>query len=127
MPSFLLDARSGGVNPFSGSPGFYSGYGPPWPVGGLQYRLSNTASGNAYFVTHPNSFALTSGGVSVGSGLFVGSGFGSGLTDGFLVRPGDTGFIPRTILFPDGSGAPMVYWTCDAAASGQGRLFWYFA
>lgn len=107
MPSVLLTNQSGGQNILSG---WVSGH-PLQPVGGVQLRLSPIASGNAY-VGLSGTVAITSGNMS---------GTMSGGLDGMIMKPGDTYFIPK--LACGLSGNLTVQVATDAAASGQGRMF----
>ena len=110
MPSILCGNQSGGVPALSGIDLYYSGQAVP--VGGTQFHLDYTASGNIYI-------GFTSGGITVKSG---GTGASGGLRDGYALGPGDTLFVPRTV-FNLYSGNPPFYLSTDAAVSGQGRLY----
>ncbi len=82
-------------------------------VGGVQLRLSNQASGNAY-IGLSGAITRTSGGFYLSGTL--------GLLDGVELGPGDSYFIPK-IAFQI-SGTINVYAQADATCSGQSRLFW---
>lgn len=111
MPSTLLTAASGSPFPlFSGN--LWSGQGTPHPIGGVQLTLSPTASGNAYV-------SLSGGGTVNSGGMFLS---GGGLLDGMVMTPGAGYFIPK--IGCGVSGTLQIYATCDAAGSGQSRLFW---
>jgi len=116
MPSVLVGNISGGTQLFSGWP--YSGR-PQLPVGGVQLRWDPNASGYAY--------VALSGGVTINSGTFFLSG-GSlssgtlGIMDGFPLKPGDPYFLSK-LNFPV-SGLMNIWIACDAAASGQARMYY---
>lgn len=111
MPSVILTAASGGPWPIV-SGNFWSGTGAQHPIGGIQLRLDTAASGNAY--------VGLSGGMTVRSGGFLLSGVNT--TDGMIMAPGDSYFIPKAALAI--SGTLNVYATVEAAGSGQARLFY---
>lgn len=117
MPSVIVGGASGGQNILSGA--MFSGRIAP--IGGVQLRWDRTASGNLY-VGLSGGVTRTSGGVLGVSGTYL-----SGQMDGMVLYPGDPYFIPK--LGTGGntsftSGGPSIWVTPDAAASGQGRLFW---
>lgn len=114
MPSLILGNTAGGQNILSGS-ALWSGIGTPHPVGGVQLKLHPNASGNAY-VALSGGMNINSGGVLGISGTYL-----SGLLDGMFLAPGDSYFIPK--LGIGLSGAPVVFVACDAAASGQARMY----
>lgn len=121
MPSTLL-----GNPPLSGpqiivGPNVFSGL-RSLPVGGLQLFLDKTASGNAYI--YLSGAPVTSGGATITSGGFLLS--GGGLMDGMVLPPGGSYFVPREAIPNAGnvSGIINVYALCDAACSGQARLWW---
>lgn len=109
MPSTLLGnpLASGAQIIVSGNP--WSGQNPR-PQGGIQLRLSPTASGNAY-VGLSGGMTVTSGGMFLSGG---------GLLDGMVMAAGDSYWIPR--IGTGQSGSYNVYAQVDAAASGQARL-----
>ncbi len=109
MPSILLANISGGQNLFSGN--YWSGR--LTAVGGVQLKLDKTASGNAY--------VGLSGGTTITSG--TPAGISGGLLDGMVMYPGEGYFIPKMGLGTI-SGSWGVWVQCDAAVSGQGRLFY---
>ncbi len=122
MPSAIIGNASGGDWVVSGVPWIRGGHPlSPWgslpPANqlgaGIQLRWSPNSSGNLY--------VGLSGGLTVNSGGFLGSGY-SGLLDGVLLGPGDAYFIPRVAA--SASGLISVFATCDVAASGLGRLYW---
>lgn len=116
MPSVLLSRASG--NPFPLASGnIWSGQGAFHPVGKVVLKLSPDASGFAY-ISLSGYIPVTSGGPTINSGGFLLSGLN---VDGFLMKPGDTYEIPKLALQ---SGTMNIYATCDAAVSGQGRLYW---
>lgn len=112
MPSVLLTAASGapfivysGGLPFSGRPVMF-------PYSFVNLKYANTASGNAYVsYTSGGPFAVNSGGAFPN---------GSGLYDAMMLAPGERYQIPRLVFI---SGILNIFATCDAAASGQGRLY----
>lgn len=111
MPSIILGNTSGGQNILSGS--YYSGN--LVPIGEVRLKLALTSSGNCY--------VGLSGGVTANSGTLAASGgASSGLLDGMLMFPGDSYNIPK--IGYGRSGQPQLYVVCDAAASGQARLYW---
>ena len=113
MPSFIIGNRSGGDPVVSGNPwSGQVGIAGQFPTGGVQLGLDKDASGCAY--------VALSGGVTVRSGGFFLS--GGGLLDGVQVHPGGAYFIPRIATGP--SGFINIFVACDAAASGQARLFY---
>ena len=113
MPSCLLTAASGSPFPLI-SGNFWSGQAPPRPQGGVQLKLANNSSGNAYI--------SLSGGCTVNSGSFFLSGVNT--TDGFSIAPGDSYWVPRLGAVPAlSSGSLNIFVTCDPAGSGQSRLF----
>lgn len=85
------------------------GYGNP-ALGGVQLRCD---------ITGGRAYVGLSGGVTIQSGGFTLSG---GYLDGIPMASGDTYFIPRLGLGL--SGVPLVYVATDAAASGNGRMYW---
>src|SRR5574338_624182 len=101
MPSTLLTRASGSPFPLV-SGNFWSGQGTPHPVGSVLLKLDPSASGNAYIAL--------SGGATVTSGGFFLS--GGGITDGMLLKPGESYQIPKLALTPI-SGVFNVYATCD--------------
>lgn len=105
MPSVILTNQSGGQNVLSG---WFSGR---TALGSVVFKLHPNASGNVYIGL--------SGGVTIGSGNM--SGTFSGALDGYLLTPGQTHTLGKASLGP--SGLPQVFVATDAAASGQGRLF----
>ena len=111
MPSLLLGypLASGAQPVISGW--IWSGTAH-FPVGGIQFRLSQTASGRCYIGL--------SGGTTMNSGGCF-SGALSGLLDGMELGPGDSYFLPR--LGTGASGVFGVWARHDAAISGQGRLY----
>lgn len=113
MPSFLIGNRPGGDVILSGQN--YGSGGVRLPRTGVQLRLDRAASGNAY-VGLSGNLTINSGMISVVSG-----GPNSGLLDGMEMGPGDAYFIPAA-AFPS-SGTFNVFASCDAACSGQARLF----
>ena len=112
MPSVLVGNQSGGQPIVSGNP--WSGQNPV-PQGGIQLRWDGTASGYLY--------VGLSGNLTVASGGLYQSGSAwSGMLDGMQLSPGDTYWIPR--IATGISGNINIFVTADAAASGQGRLYW---
>jgi len=112
MPSVLVGNQSGGQPIVSGN--YFSGRAGP--IGGIQLRWSPSASGNAY--------VGYSGGITVASGgLFQSGTDWIGQLDAMPLKPGDALFVPKLML-NSGQGFTNVYVLCDAAASGQGRLYW---
>jgi hypothetical protein len=109
MPSFIVSNKSGGDQFVSGWP--WSGQRAS-PVGGVQMVWDANASGNCY--------VGLSGGMTVQSGGFWQSGQ-SGMMDGVQITPGNSYFIPR--LGTGFSGVLNLFASCDATASGQGRLY----
>lgn len=110
MPSVLVSPLSGGMILYSGN--LWSGQGAFHPVGSIQLRLSPDASGNAY--------VGFSGNLTVNSGGIFGSGAG-GRMDGMIMTPGDSYNIPKLAFI---SGQCNIYMSCDAACSGQARMYW---
>lgn len=110
MPSVIIGPISGNPNQII-SGNVWSGQGFPAPTG-IRIRLHQESSGNVYI-----GF---SGNMTVNSGGFVWS--GGGLTDGFMLRPGEERFIPRGRLHT--SGNVNLWANCDAGASGRARLYW---
>ena len=107
--------RSGGQPIISGFPW---GSGPNlkvhFPRTGVQLRWSANASGYCYIGL--------SGGMTVNSGGVLQSGTDwVGVRDGMQLVPGDAYFVPR--IGTGRSGLLEIFATCDAAASGQGRLY----
>ena len=123
MASTLLGnpIASGAQLLFSGNP--FSGR--PWPVGGVQLRLDKTASGNAYIYSTQvlsGEYQIYPAGTIptyISGGMFLS---GGGLADGMIMYPGDGLFIPKS--FAGISGQIQIAAICDAACSGQARL-WY--
>lgn len=111
MPSTLVTAASGAPFPLV-SGNFWSGTGGFHPVGGIQLRAGLSNSGSVY--------VGLSGGMTVTSGGFFLS--GGGLNDGMPLAAGDSLFIPKVAF--QTSGVVNVYVNCDAACSGQARIFW---
>lgn len=110
MPSVLLSQASGTpFQLFSGT--LYSGQGYKVPVGGFQLRLDKTSSGNAYIGL--------SGAMTINSGNIIGT--SGGEQDGMPLFPGDSMFIPRSAF--GASGQFSIFVACDAACSGQARLY----
>lgn len=111
MPSVLIG------NPLASGPQilisgcFWSGR-QAVPQGGIQLRLSPDASGNVYV-------GLSGGTTMMSGGMFLS---GGGRLDGMIMAPGDPYFIPRAAFGV--SGTINVYVRHDAAASGQGRMFY---
>ena len=113
MPSVLVGNQSGGQPIISGYP--WSGIAPTPPIGGIQLRWDPNASGFCYIAL--------SGRMTVGSGGLFQSGTAySGLLDGMVLTPGDPYWLPRLVCGPSGSINIRVL--CDAAASGQARLYY---
>lgn len=110
MPSSILTPASGAPFPII-SGNYWSGQ-TPRPVGGVNLKLHPEASGNAYI--------SLSGGSTVNSGGFLLS--GANRSDGMILSPGDTYFVPKLAFTV--SGVFNIYATCDAACSGQARLYW---
>ncbi len=120
MPSILLSAASGAPFPiWSGN--IWSGQGWPKPVGGVQLRLHPNASGNAYIYLSGNSTSGIQMTINSGGPLLSGAS-GVGLNDGMIMAPGDSYFVPK--LGDGASGVLSIFTNCDAAASGQSRLYW---
>jgi hypothetical protein len=100
------------------------------PVGGCQVRAWPSNSGAVYIsLSGGNVFSgqwgtlPASGGPTITSGAMPLSGGPlSGICDGIVLQPGDSYFVPR-IAFQT-SGLNQVCAGCDAACSGQARLFW---
>ena len=109
---------SGGDILYSGN--FISGITGPLqastvPAGGVQLVWSPSAAGNAY--------VALSGGITVSSGgLTYLSGFTAGSRDGLPIAPGGSYFVPKSALRIT-SGNLNIWVSCDAAASGTGRMF----
>ena len=79
----------------------------------VNLKYANNASGNAYI-------SYQSGGpFNINSGAAFPN--GSGLYDMMMLAPGERYSIPR-LEFPN-SGVLNIFATCEAAASGQGRLY----
>ena len=81
--------------------------------GGIQLRVHPNASGYVYIGLSGN-LTLLSGGFYLSGTL--------GVTDGMVMGPGDSYFIPRS-KFPN-SGLMNIYAVADVACSGQTRIFW---
>lgn len=113
MPSVLLSPASGSPFPLI-SGNFYSGTGALHPIGSVQLRWAKEASGNAY-IGLSGGFNVNSGGVFMSGGVL------SGMLDGMVLYPGDAYNIPKVGCGL--SGQLGVYATCDATASGVGRLY----
>lgn len=115
MPSVILGRNSGGQLLISGNP--YSGTGSytgKFPIGGIQFFADRNNSGAVYIGL--------SGGLTVTSGAFIASGGpASGMLDGMQVAPGGGYFIPR--IGDGASGSFSIYADCDAACSGQARVY----
>lgn len=111
MPSLILGFLSGGTNILSGN--YYSGQGTFHPVGGVQLQAGKNQSGSIY--------VSLSGGVTIGSGGFMQSGF-TGNMDGIEISPGNGYFLPK--LGFTVSGNPCIFAQPDAACSGVARLSW---
>ena len=111
MPSMVLGFLSGGTNILSGN--YFSGLGAQHPVGGIQLAAHPNNSGIIYFGL--------SGGVTVGSGGFIQSGF-PGVMDGIPISRGGGYFLPR--LGFSLSGNPQVFVQPDASCSGQAVVSW---
>ena len=104
MPSQLIQNTSGGDLVYSG----YIGQG--YPHRGVELALSPGSLGNAYFGL--------SGGITVNSGTATPS-----VTDGEVIQPGGVRFVP----FPDDKQNVRlfnIYMSCDAACSGQARVYY---
>ena len=112
MPSLLLSAASGSPFPIV-SGGFFSGDVYPSPYATMNLRLDRSASGSAYI--------CLSGGCTINSGGFYQS--GGGALDGYQLGPGQEMIIPR-LVFLSVSGFVPIYAGCDAACSGQARLYY---
>lgn len=112
MPSRILSRASGAPFPLI-SGNFWSGQGGTHPVGSIVFRWASDASGNAYIAL--------SGGATITSGGFFLSGT-LGNADAMMIPPGGTYTLPKLAI--NLSGVLNVYASCDAAASGVGRLWW---
>jgi hypothetical protein len=53
--------------------------------------------------------------------MFLSGGPNSGLSDGMILAPGDSYFVPKIAC--GNSGFLNIYALCDVAASGIGRLY----
>lgn len=53
--------------------------------------------------------------------MFLSGGPNSGLSDGMIMAPGDSYFVPR--IGTGASGRVNIFADCDVAASGIGRLY----
>lgn len=111
MPSVIVSAASGSPFPLV-SGNFWSGNTSLHPCGGVQLKASPLNSGHVY--------VSLSGGGTITSGSYFLSGVNT--TDGMFLAPGDTYFVPKLAMASGGYFNLFV--TCDAAASGQGRLFY---
>lgn len=112
MPSFFPAGNGSGMTMPLYSGNFWSGVQPPKA---LFLKWSFNASGSCY-ISYSGGMTTTSGG-SWFSGTL-------GRLDGYQMAPGDEKIIPPHILARTSGGTVGVYVSCDAAASGQGRLFW---
>lgn len=113
MPSKLLTCASGSPYPIV-SGNLWSGQGANHPVGGIQFYLDASSSGFAY-VGYSGGFTVRSGTTELSGGVIA------GLSDGFPLAPGGSIFLPKLGFT---SGSVSVFATCDAACSGQARLWW---
>lgn len=122
MPSIVFGyiPASGAVTIISGNP--YSGYVEP--IGGIQLYASPLNSGLVYV-------AFSGGGPpAAGNFMTTNSGgmplSGGGLLDGMPIAPGGGYFIPKIAITNRAttSGQFNLFGTCDAACSGQARLYW---
>lgn len=136
MPSMLISLTSGdGFVPIlSGNP--WSGH-PLSPTGGIQLRAANVNSG-AIYISLSGAFIFSgvvgllpaSGGPTINSGTFGRSGVGTsgfgGNMDGMALFPGDSYFVPKVAIQNNGpaSGVYQLCVSCDAACSGQARLYY---
>lgn len=114
MPSILVSPVSGGLQVIS-APNPYSG--KLLPVGEIRLLWTTAISG-------ANCYIALSGGMTVNSGSFGTSG---GLMDGRAIPPGGSYNIPKlgiTSTVGNTSGTFNIYASCDAAASGAGRLYY---
>jgi hypothetical protein len=107
MPSLLLTAASGAPFPLV-SGNLWSGQGFK-PYSQVRLYLDRSASGNAYI--------STSGNATVTSGGFLLSGQNQ---DAMALAPAGRLEYPRLVFV---SGQLNLFATCDAAASGQARLY----
>jgi hypothetical protein len=140
MPSFVVGGISGGQPLFSSglqNPWSGAGGGSQWPVGGILLRygaagMSGNLSGLVY-VGFSGGITINSGGLPPASGAVL-----AGLRDGMPMAAGDTYFVPRLAcggfsgiavgsgLFSGSTPPPNVWFTCDAGASGQARMYYEF-
>lgn len=111
MPSAVVSNASGAPFPLI-SGNFWSGNNAFHPYGGVQLKTAPYNSGNVYIGL--------SGGVTIASGGFMLSGVNT--TDGMIMGPGDSYFVPKLAM--QNSGIFNIYAGCDAACSGQGRVFY---
>lgn len=109
MPSVVIGFVSGGQLLVSGNYASGQGYSPE---GGVQIKADRSNSGSVY--------VALSGGVTVTSGGLFTS--GGGRMDGMQLAPGDAYWAPRIGI--TNSGALNIYVGCDAACSGQARVYY---
>lgn len=106
MPSMIIGNKSGGDLLISGNP--WSGTTRTV----TELRWPAYASGHAY--------VALSGNMTVNSGGYSNSGT-AGLMDGRCLAPGGVMLIPKSCV--TASGLFNIYVACDAAASGQARIY----
>lgn len=112
MPSLLLSAASGSPFPIYSGGLPFSGQSYRFPYSYVNLKYADNASGNAYIgYTSGGPFTVNSGGAFPN---------GSGLYDLMMLAPGERYQIPKLEFI---SGCLNIFATCDAAASGQGRLY----
>jgi hypothetical protein len=115
MPSVLLTQASGHPFPLI-SGNAWSGQGAAQPYSMVRLHLDRSASGNAYVSLSGNASGLPP--VTINSGGFLLSGRNC---DMMVIAPGQTVEYPRLGFV---SGQCNLFVACEAAASGQARLYW---
>lgn len=113
MGSAVLTNASGSPFPLI-SGNFFSGVAAPHPIGGVQMRADPSNSGFAYVY-------LSGGGTLTSGGFFLS---GVNVTDGMILAPGDSYFVPKACLTL--SGTVNIFVRTDATGSGRDKAWFEF-